>query len=54
MTIKRKKMRVREGRNLNFKSSGGNVFKASVESCQGYILRILIDIEIAYQQNFGK
>lgn len=47
-------MGVREGRNWNFKSNGGNIFKVSVESCQGYILHILIDIKVAYQQNFGK
>lgn len=47
--MKRKEMGVREGRNSNFKSSGGNIFEVSVESCQGYILHILINIEVAYQ-----
>lgn len=45
---------MREVKNLNFKSSGGNIFKVSMESCQGCILHSLNDIEVAYQQNFAK
>lgn len=47
--LKEKKMGVREGRNSDFKSRGRNIFEVSVESCQGYILHIPINIEVAYQ-----
>lgn len=41
------------GRNFHFKSSRGNIFEVLVESCQGYTLHILVDVEMPTSKILG-